>query len=75
MNPLDYGPPGRLLARMARMESDIKSLEDRLSRLEARIRARLKEEADRRKLSSFERGVTLGDREAGLRYGKPYRKL
>ncbi len=50
MNPLDYGPPGRLLARIARMESRIQALEDAYSRLTARIRARLKEEADARNL-------------------------
>ncbi len=50
VNPLDYGPPGRLLARVARMEEDIEHLGDRLVKLEAQIRARLKEEADAAKL-------------------------
>ena len=46
MNPLDYGPPGRLLARMARMEERIDRLEADLINVEAYLRARRKEEAE-----------------------------
>ena len=60
--------------RLERLEDTVEKLEIRYQTLadlmqlwSGRERARLKEKADTRKLSSFERGVKLGDREARLK--------
>ncbi len=46
---MNYTDP-RLLARLAGMDDRIRDLEEKFSRLDAQIRARLKEEADARRV-------------------------